>query len=68
MKTKTITKLISDEHQAVRDYGKKARAVSAPVAKILHHIQGEEKHHAKELGRIKRMKNGINNLGAKSHG
>jgi rubrerythrin len=52
---KTISNLIADEHQAVKDYGEKAREVPAPHAKVIRHIQGEERQHAKELARIKPM-------------
>ena len=37
------------------DYGKKAQQVPAPAAKVIRHIQGEERHHAQELKRIKPM-------------
>jgi len=62
---KTIQSLIADEHKAVKDYGAKAKEVSAPAAKIIRHIQGEEKHHARELSRIQAMKAGLTKLGKK---
>lgn len=49
---KSISNLIADEHQAVRDYGEKAATVPASSAKVIRHIQGEERQHAKELARI----------------
>lgn len=49
---KTIVQLIADEKKAIRDYGEKAKDNPA-LAKILLHIQSEEKEHAKELGAIK---------------
>lgn len=53
----TINKLISDEHQAVRDYGetaRKARKKKRPeIAKVMLHIQPEEKEHARELTQLK---------------
>ena len=60
---KSISSLIADEHQAVKDYGAKAKQVSAPAAKVIRHIQGEEKHHAKELNRVRAMKRGISKMG-----
>ena len=62
---KTIPSLIADEHQAVKDYGAKAKEVSAPAAKVIRHIQGEEKHHARELSKLHSFKNGISALGKK---
>lgn len=52
---KSIANLIADEHQAVKDYGEKAMTVPAPHAKVIRHIQSEEKQHAKELARINSM-------------
>jgi len=51
-----VSKLIADEKQAVVDYGKGIKAAhkeSDPEAsKTFHHIQGEEKEHARELKKL----------------
>lgn len=63
---KTIPSLIADEKQAIKDYGEKARRVSAPAAKVIRHIQGEERQHAQELGRVQSMQKGIRKLGSRN--
>lgn len=46
----TLKELKTDEHKAVKDYGTAIEAAKTPVeAGTLHHIQKEEKGHAKEL-------------------
>lgn len=53
---KTVQSLIQDEHQAVKDYGEKAKQVSSSSARVIRHIQGEEKEHARELSKLPEKK------------
>lgn len=42
----------ADEVKAVRDYGRAALRSKPRVAKVLRHIRGEEKEHARELRKV----------------
>lgn len=49
----SIESLLQDEKQAVKNYGEHAAAAKdSNEADTFRHIQGEEKHHAKELSKL----------------
>lgn len=49
-KTSIIRPLIADEHQAIRDYGEAAKKLKGnAAARLMKHIQSEEREHAREL-------------------
>jgi hypothetical protein len=52
---KSVPTLIKGEKAAIRDYGAREHATKDGERKLMHHIRGEEKGHAKELkGLLKR--------------